>query len=95
MAKYRLSNEAKSDLLRIYRYGVIRFGETQAERYFSALFEQFELIAAHPEQFQVIHDIMPGYRRCVYKADSIYFRIENARVEIMAIVGRQDISSKL
>lgn len=95
MADYRISNEAKDDLIRIYRYGVIRFGEAQAEKYFSALYEQFESIAINPEHYQALDHIKPGYRRCPYKTDNIYFRVENDILEIMAIVGRQDIESKL
>ena len=95
MANYRISNEAKNDLIRIYRYGVIQFGEAQAEKYFSALYEQFESVAFNPELYQALDYIKPGYRRCPYKTDSIYFRVENDVVEIMAIVGRQDIGSKL
>jgi len=36
-----------------------------------------------------------GYRRCVCGVDSIYYRIENGTVEIMAIIGRQDLNSIL
>jgi toxin ParE1/3/4 len=34
MAEYRLSNEAKNDLIRIHQYGVEKFGEIQADNYF-------------------------------------------------------------
>lgn len=66
MADYKISNKAKDDLIRIYRYGVIRFGETQAEKYFTALYEQFEAIAINPEQYQKLDHIKSGYRRCPY-----------------------------
>lgn len=95
MANYRLSQEAKDDLIRIYKYGIMRFGEVQANLYLSELLDEFERIGKNPEHFQSVDQIIPGYRRCVYKADSIYFRIILNTVEIMAIVGRQDIGSKL
>lgn len=95
MPNYRLSPEAKDDLIGIYNYGVIRFGEVQAELYLSELLNEFERIVKNPEHFQAMDDILPGYRRCVYKASSIYFRITLDTVEIMAIVSRQDIGSKL
>ena len=69
MANYKISNEAKNDLIRIYRYGAIKFGESQAERYFAALYEQFESIAFNPEHYQILDHIKPGYRRCPYKRD--------------------------
>jgi toxin ParE1/3/4 len=95
MKKYRLSNEAKNDLIRIHQYGVENFGEIQADKYFNAFFEQFEIIAVRPFSFESVNDIKIGYRRCVCGVDSIYFRLENGIVEIMAIIGRQDIRNIL
>ncbi|RED96159.1 type II toxin-antitoxin system RelE/ParE family toxin [Marinoscillum furvescens] len=90
MAEYRLSETAKEDLIRIYLYGAHRFGERQAERYFHAFFDQFELIARRPFAFESVDHIKVGYRRCVCGVDSIYYRVEKGQVEIMAIIGRQD-----
>ncbi len=45
MASYRISEAAKGDLKRIYRRGLLKFGEAQADRYFNAFFERFEEIA--------------------------------------------------
>lgn len=95
MANYRLSNEAKEDLIRIHHYGVARFGMAQADKYFEAFFDCFEIIALRPFSFESIDHIRKGYRRCVCGADSIYFRIVDGTVEIMAIVGRQDINGIL
>jgi len=95
MAKYRLSNEAKGDLIRIHHYGVDKFGINQADKYFDAFFEYFEIIAQQPFSFESVDYIKKGYRRCVCGVDSIYYRIENGTVEIMAIIGRQDLDSIL
>ncbi|MDA9057022.1 type II toxin-antitoxin system RelE/ParE family toxin [Flavobacteriaceae bacterium] len=48
MANYKLSNSAKEDLIRIYRYGVDKFGMTQADKYFDSFFEYFDSIAKNP-----------------------------------------------
>jgi toxin ParE1/3/4 len=66
MVNYKLSNEAKNDLIRIHHFGVEIFGMIQADF------------------------IRTGYRRCVCGSDSIYYRINDGRVEIMAIISRQD-----
>ena len=95
MAKYRLSNEAKVDLIRIHQYGVEKFGMTQADKYFDAFFEYFEIITQRPFSFESADYIKKGYRRCVCGSDSIYFKINEDIVEIMAIVGRQDLSNIL
>jgi len=95
MAKYRISHSAKEDLIRIYHYGVQKFGFTQADKYFNTFFEYFEIIADRPFAFESVDFIKPGYRKCVCGADSIFYRVQNGVVEIMAIIGRQDISQIL
>lgn len=95
MANYRLSEEAKEDLIRIYQWDEKKFGMTQAETYFDNFFNCFEVIAERPFSFESINHIKAGYRRCVCGSDSIYFRINQETVEIMAIVGRQDLSKIL
>lgn len=95
MANYRLSNEAKNDLIRIHQYGVRRFGITKADKYFNSFFECFELISQRPFSFESVSYIKKDYRRCVCGVDSIYFIINRNIIEIMAIVGRQDLNEKL
>ncbi len=91
MAEYRLSNLAKEDLIRIHQYGVLQFGEAQADKYLRSLFEHFEIIAERPFAFETVDFIKAGYRRCVCGVDSIFYRHDNGVVEIMAIVGRQNL----
>jgi len=95
MAEYRLSNEAKEDLIRIHQYGVEKFGMAQADKYYNSFFEYFDIIAQQPFSFESIDYIRNGYRRCACGSDSIYYRINNSIVEIMAIVGRQDLMKVL
>lgn len=95
MTKYRLSNVAKEDLIRIHHYGVERFGITQADKYFDTFFKYFNIIADRPFSFESVDYIRKEYRRCVCGVDSIFYRIENETVEIMAIVGRQDLNDAL
>jgi toxin ParE1/3/4 len=93
MRNYKLSNVAKEDLIRIHQYGVEKFGVIQADKYFDAFFEYFDIIAERPFSFESVDYIKPGYRRGVCGSDSIYFKVSNDIVEIMAIVGRQDLKS--
>ena len=90
MARYKLSTVAKEDLIRIYRYGYRTFGSNQANRYYDALFESFDRIASNPFSFEAVDYIRPGYRRCVYQSDTIYFRVVDNEFEIMTIIGTQD-----
>ncbi|MGQ8367060.1 type II toxin-antitoxin system RelE/ParE family toxin [Glaciecola sp. 1036] len=96
MAFYNLSQNAKEDLRRIYYYGVAEFGELQADKYFWGFFDIFENIAQNPSAYQAVDHIRIGYRRCVYKADTIYYRLDqDNRVEIVAIIGGQEIDEWL
>jgi toxin ParE1/3/4 len=94
MAKYRLSNTAKEDLIRIHHFGVERFGVKQADKYFNTFFKYFEIIAKQPLSFEAVDFIGPGYRRCACGSDSIYYKInsDDGIVEIMSIIGKQDFS---
>ncbi|UII31358.1 type II toxin-antitoxin system RelE/ParE family toxin [Fulvivirga ulvae] len=93
MAEYRLSNTAKEDLIRIHHYGVAHFGIIQADKYFDSFFKYFEIIAQRPYAFEAVDFIKTGYRRCVCGSDSIYYRIKDDVVEIMTIIGRQDVGN--
>ena len=95
MADYKLTNEAKQDPIRIHQYGVEKFGVTQADKYYDSFFKYFDIIAQQPYSFESVDYIRSGYRRCACGADSIYYRITNSVVEIMAIVGRQDLMNVL
>jgi toxin ParE1/3/4 len=95
MAKYKLSNEAKEDLIRIHQYGVNKFGMDQADRYFNTFFEYFNIIAERPFSFESVDFFKKGYRRCVCGSESIYYKINDGRVEIMAIIGKQDLRNIL
>ncbi len=95
MAEYKLSNTAKEDLIRIHHFGVKRFGITQADKYYETFFNYFGIIAQRPYAFESIDYIKKGYRRCVCGSDSIYYRINGEIVEIMAIVGMQDLKNIL
>ncbi|WP_178990926.1 type II toxin-antitoxin system RelE/ParE family toxin [Winogradskyella schleiferi] len=93
MTEFRISNTAREDLIRIHHYGVKKFGITQADKYFDSFFKYFEIIAQRPFSFESVDFIKKGYRRCVCGSDSIFFKVNEDVVEIMTIIGRQDLDS--
>ncbi len=96
MGIYKLSENAKLDLKRIYFQGLKMYGETQADKYFNDFFERFEQIAEQPLLYPTVDEIRLGYRRSVCGVDNIYYRISSENlVEIMAIIGQQDTSNWL
>jgi len=95
MGNYKLTEDAKDDLRRIYRYGVKELGEAQADLYYDALSRRFEQIAENPYLFQAIDHIRKEYRRSVCGVDSIFYRVVDDTVEIISILSRQDFDNLL
>jgi len=48
-----------------------------------------------PYSFESVDFIKKGYRRCTCGADNIYYKINTNIVEIMAIIGRQNVKKIL
>lgn len=95
MAGYRLSNRALADLERLYEYGVETFGRQQADHYYDGLIVKLKDIADNPDRGMSIDDIHPGLRRAVYNRHSIYYLPSSDSVQIVRILGREDVSQAL
>jgi toxin ParE1/3/4 len=54
MNKYVLSNLAKEDLIGVYKYGCLQFGELQAEKYYLSFFDFFELLCKNPHLYESV-----------------------------------------
>lgn len=94
-ARYRLSETADADLERLYEWGVDHHGMKAADQYFDGLIASFEQIAQAPYLWQGVEHIRTGYRRSVYGAHSIYYRIEADGVRIVRILGREHLETSL
>ena len=90
MPKYTISPEADLDLREILRYGFESFGLEQAEQFQDELNRKFQEIANFPYRNQAVDQIRGGFRRCVYRSHSIYYRIEKGGIAIIRILKRQD-----
>lgn len=90
MARYELSIAADRDFEGIFNFGIDRFGLAQALSYQDGLKQRFANLAADPERYPAVVHIREGYRRSVFGAHAIYYRIEPQRVFIVRILGRQD-----
>ncbi len=60
MAAYRLTEDAKHGLRRIYLYGWEQWGEAAADRYHDALYDRFEEIAERPNSYPAVDEIRKG-----------------------------------
>ncbi len=95
MVTFRLNEEAEKDLERLYEHGILSFGLSQADRYYDGLIEHFHKLSENPYLWQAIDSIRLGYRRSVYGSDSVYYRITGNTVEIMRILGSQNVKKEL
>lgn len=87
--------QAEEDLNRIWRRGVKDFGEAQADKYYHAFFIRFDELAHNPFLYPAVEELREGYRRSVCGVDSIYYQITHDGIEIMRILGQQDIDEWL
>lgn len=94
MARFKLNDEALDDIENIFDYGIDTHGLEAAIIYIEGLTRRFAEIALHPLQSQAVDNIREGYRRNVYCSHSIYYRVDEGGVEIMAIVGKQNIETR-
>ena len=95
MVNYKVSEDAKIDLICIHQYGVRNFGEDRADKYYMDFFERFEQIAENPYLYKAVDHIREGYRCSPCGVDSIYYCILDETIEIMNVLGRQDIEEAL
>ena len=91
--RYQISKSAKGDLATIYKYGLHKFGEAQADEYYYTFLNRFEQLVVNPYLYPSVDHIREGYRRSVCGADSIYYCLNSDTVEIMRILGQQDTDS--
>ena len=65
MARYRLSNIAKEDLISIARWGDERHGIERSHQYRDDLKAHFMFLAENPLLYPAVDHIRSGYRRSV------------------------------
>ena len=92
---YKINQVAKDDLKRIYEYGFHNYGEAKADEYYQTFFDRFEQLVGKPCLYQTVDHIREGYRRSVCGADSIYYRINGDTIEIMRILGQQNMDKSI
>lgn len=90
MARYRLSNIAKEDLISIARWGDERHGIERSHQYRDDLKAHFMFLAENPLLYPAVDHIRFGYRRSVCGVHSVYYRIDGDIVEIMSVLRAQD-----
>jgi toxin ParE1/3/4 len=95
MAPYKLTKAADEDYERIFEFGIDQFGLAQALDYQNGMKQRFEQLARRPNRYQAVDHIRQGYRRSVYHAHSIYYRIDQDLVLIVRVLGRENPDTSL
>lgn len=90
MRKFRLSAEAKEDLIDIADYGDAQYGVERSNAYRDELHKHFLELSKFPLHYQAVDDIRKGYRRSVCGVHTVYYLVENEDIVIVRILGRQD-----
>ena len=79
----------------MYEWGIDRFGVKVADEYYDGLIARLTQIANTPQLWQEVDHIRAGYRRSVYVAHSICFRVEASGVVIVRVLGRENPQTSL
>jgi toxin ParE1/3/4 len=96
MAKYRLTDRARADLIDIYDFTENKFGAYQADAYYAGLIRTFGLLADFPRIGHPVDELAAGYRRFRFQSHLIFYTEQPDTVEIRAIVhGSQDVRQHL
>ena len=74
MAKYRLTDRARADLIDIYGFTEGKFGAYQAEASYAGLIRTFGLLADIPRIGQPVDELAAGYRRFRFQSHLISTR---------------------
>jgi len=83
---YKLTPEAETDLIEIYVYGFQRFGETQAEQYFSELENCFEVLSQTPLICRQRPEFIPPVRIQHRGRHLVVYVIQDDRILIIRVL---------
>ena len=96
MPSYRLSPEAKKDLLAIRAYTQNKWGNQQARKYIDALEKKCAELAQSPHIGRERPEIKSGYRSLAEGKHVIFYRVGDGGIDILRILhGRMDIEHRM
>lgn len=87
MPEYKLTRKADADLVEIYTYTYLEFGEARADAYFESLHECLARLADNPLQGLDISSLRQGLRRFVHRRHSIYYAPVTSGIHVVRILG--------
>ena len=90
--KVRVSEKADRDLRDIYKYSYRQFGEAQAERYYSDLWQCFRFLAERPHMGRMRTEFNPPARSHHHQKHVIFYDVLDDAIFIIRVLHeRMDI----
>jgi toxin ParE1/3/4 len=96
--KYKISQEASSDIENIWRYTFKNWSLEQADKYYNLIMAEIEYLAENPKSGTDYSKVRKGYFRTRVKSHFIFYRINsnNEEIEVIRILHQQmDIDTRL
>jgi len=96
MARYRLTNKAVDDLTEIWNYATKKWSESQADKYYQLLVDNFNEISKNPDLGKTYSGVIKNLLGLRTGRHIIFYRkTENNEVEITRILHEQmDLKSR-
>jgi toxin ParE1/3/4 len=96
MSRYIFSKEAEKDLIAIYRYGYLNYGENQAERYQQALKRKCQFLSDNPYLYRERTEFNPPMRFHPHQKHLIIYLAKSDHILIVRILHeRMDVEQNL
>lgn len=86
MGKYIFSGKAEEDLIEIYRYGFLNYGEQKADLYVGTLKDKCQILANDPFPYREYDEFIPPVRIHSHKKHLIIYTAEKDRILIIRIL---------
>ena len=84
--KVRFTTQADSDIIECYLYGILNFGQDQADRYEQSLRQAFDIIAANPRIASERHEYEPPLRIHHHAKHYIVYLIEQDHILVLRVL---------
>jgi toxin ParE1/3/4 len=89
MGVYKLSNKAEIDLAAMYEFGIYKFGITQAQKYFYAMHEAFEVLSENIDLGRDASEFIEDLNRFSYKAHTIFYMQTASGIFILRVLSQR------
>lgn len=91
MSNYRLTGDAKSDLIEIRRFTLNQWGDVQSKKYLSELHETISLLSETPSIGKLRSDIGEGVLSFPYVSHIIYYLVVEKTLIVFGILHKRMI----